>query len=178
MPENVHQKRYDVVIVMGAAVWEGGRPSPALKRRVLHAVGLMKKNRADYLLVTGGLGKYPPTEARVMRTLAIDEGVSLQNIVMEEKGTSTFKSAVCCVKIISGNNWSNAIVVSDPYHLYRCVFLFRRFGVRAVGSGAPGGRQANPLWKWGYYYLREFIALPWYLVLIAVEKWFGSDRCS
>ncbi len=32
---------YDVIVVLGAAVWPGGQPSPALQRRILHAVDLL-----------------------------------------------------------------------------------------------------------------------------------------
>ena len=160
----------DVIVVLGAAIWKDGRPSPALRRRVLHAVALMKQNKANFLLVTGGLGKYPPTEGKVMKNLAINGGISQNKIVAEEKGTSTFKSAIECIKIMRKNNWLNAIIVSDPYHLFRSVFVFRCFGINAVGSGAQGGREANPLWKWWYYHLRELIALPWYTILVLTTK--------
>ncbi|MFC1515744.1 YdcF family protein [Thermodesulfobacteriota bacterium] len=168
--EKNNQRSYDVIIVLGAAVWRGGRPSPALQRRVSHAASLMRKDKAGYLLLTGGFGKYPPTEARVMKDLAVNQGVPPDKIVLEEKGVNTFKSVVYCVQIMAGRNWTKAIIVSDPYHLYRCLFLFRRMGVKAIGSGAPGGRQANPLWKWVYYYVRESIAFIWYLVRILILK--------
>ena len=71
-PESMLQHRtqtlsvtYDVIVVLGAAVWPGGQPSPALQRRVMHAVDLMQRGYAAYLLVTGGMGQYPPTEASV-----------------------------------------------------------------------------------------------------------------
>jgi vancomycin permeability regulator SanA len=46
---------YDVIVVLGAAVWPGGQPSPTLQRRTLHAVDLLQRGYATYLLVTGGL---------------------------------------------------------------------------------------------------------------------------
>ena len=169
---------FDVIVVLGAAIWKDGRPSPALRRRVLHAVALMKQNKANYLLVTGGLGKYPPTEGKMMKNLAINGGIPQNKIVAEEKGTSTFKSAIECIKIMRKRNWLNAIIVSDPYHLFRSVFVFRCFGINAVGSGAQGGREANPLWKWWYYHLRELIALPWYLILVLTTKLLRGRLCK
>jgi hypothetical protein len=70
---------YDVIVVLGAAVWKDGQPSPADGRRVLHAVDLLRKGRADFLLATGVLGKYPSSEARVMWDIALNEGVSRGN---------------------------------------------------------------------------------------------------
>ena len=49
---------YDVIVVLGAAVWPGAQPSPALQRRILHAVDLLQRGYAAHLLVTGGVGKY------------------------------------------------------------------------------------------------------------------------
>ena len=69
-------RAYDVIVVLGAAVWPGGQPSPALQCRVLHAVDLLQRGYALHLLVTGGVGQYPPAEAEVM-TFAVSQGGSL-----------------------------------------------------------------------------------------------------
>ena len=158
------------IVVLGAAVRQAGEPSPALRRRVHHAVELMRQGKSQVLLVTGGLGKHPPTEAEVMHQLAIAQGIPAERIIMEKEATSTFESVVLCTRIMRRHGWSTAIVVSDPYHLFRTVITFRAFGIRATGSAAEGGRQRNPLWIWLYYYLREAVALPWYLLLVLVEK--------
>ena len=90
---------YDVIVVLGAAVWPGGQPSPALQRRILHAVDLWQRGYAAYLLVTGGVGKYPPAEAAVMQRLAVTRHSS-PAILCEDQATSTFESAcgvvTCC----------------------------------------------------------------------------------
>src|SRR5215467_14395588 len=80
---------YDVIVVLGAAVWPDEQPSPALQRRILHAVDLLQRGYAAYLLVTGGVGKYPPAEAAVMQRLAVAHGISPQHILCEDQATST-----------------------------------------------------------------------------------------
>ena len=166
---------YDVIIVLGAAVGKGGQPSRALRRRVLHGVKLLDDKKANYLLVTGGLGKYPPAEAVVMRNLALDTGVQKEKIILEEKGTSTFTNAKRSVRIMHNHNWSNAIVVSDSYHLFRAKFVFRCFGINVIGSAAKGGKQENTSLRWLYYHLREIIAFAWYIILIVFDKISGID---
>ena len=109
---------YDAIVVLGAAVWPGGQPSPTLQRRVMHAVDLLQRGYAAYLLVTGGVGKYPPTEAEVMQRLAVAHGIPRRCVLREEQATSTFESAMLCRDML---------------------------------------RQ-----RW-YYYLREGLALLWYL---------------
>ena len=163
-------KEADTIVVLGAAVRKTGEPSPALRRRVLHAVQLMREGRSRVMLVTGGLGEYPPTEAEVMKEIAVREGIPAECIFLEQEATTTFESVVLCSRMMRQHGWSSAIVVSDPYHLFRTTATFRAFGIQAVGSAAEGGWQQNRLWKWGYYYLREVVALPWYLLLVLAEK--------
>jgi vancomycin permeability regulator SanA len=154
---------YDVIVVLGAAVWPDGRPSPALQRRVMHAVDLLQQGSASYLLVTGGMGKYPPAEAEVMQRLAVAHGIPTENILCEDQATSTFASALRCCDILRQRGWSRVLVVTDRYHLPRALFAFRSCGLRAAGSAAPG-KPARRLWRRGYYYLREGLACLWYLV--------------
>jgi len=154
---------YDVIVVLGAAVWPDGQPSPALQRRILHAVDLLQRGYAAYLLVTGGMGKYPPAEAAVMQCLAVAHGILPQYILCEDQATSTFASALRCCDILRQRGWSRVLVVTDRYHLPRALFAFWTCGLCAAGSAAPG-KVARRLRRRWYYYLREGLALPWYLV--------------
>ena len=154
---------YDVIVVLGAAVWPGGQPSPTLQRRVMHAVDLMQQGYAAYLLVTGGMGHYPPTEAEVMQRLAVAHGISSQCVLREEQATSTFESALLCCDILRQHGWSRVLLVTDRYHLPRALLAFRSCGIRAVGSATTGKPTRHLRQRW-HYYLREWLALPWYLV--------------
>ena len=129
-----------------------------------------KTDLADYLLLTGGAGKHPQTEARVMRDLAINEGVSPETIILDERATSTFENAIHCARLMRDKNLTTAIVVSDSYHLPRSVMTFRSFGIEATGSSTSDAKNDYPYWKWVYFHLREFVALLWYIVLIVSTK--------
>lgn len=154
----------DVAVVLGAAVWAGGRPSPALTRRTLHAVQLARAGAVRHLLLTGGLGRHPPSEASVMRALAVAAGIEPARLVLEERATSTLESARECARIIAARGWSRVLLVSDSYHLPRARLAFRRFGVAARASAPPGGRGDTAEWQWLLLHLRELVAIPWYLV--------------
>jgi vancomycin permeability regulator SanA len=164
---------YDVIVVLGAAVWPGGQPSPALRRRVLHAVDLLQRGYASYLLVTGGVGKYPPAESEVMQRIAVAHGIPGARIVLEDQATSTFESACRCRNVLWQCGWSRVLIVTDRYHLTRALLAFRSVGVRAVGSAVPGKPARRP-WQRSFYYLREKLALAWYLgraVPVALRRW-------
>jgi len=154
---------YDVIIVLGAAIWPDGQASPTLRRRMAHAIDLFDSKVGRYLLLTGGLGRYPPSEAYVMQQLALAAGVPAAQIVMEDQACSTFDSAIKCARIWQQQSWQAALVVTDAYHLPRALFAFRAFGLQVAGS-APAGSQWIPhRWKhWYQIYLRESLAFVWY----------------
>jgi uncharacterized SAM-binding protein YcdF (DUF218 family) len=154
---------YDVIVVLGAAVWPDEQPSPALQGRILHAVDLLQRGYAAYLLVTGGVGKYPPAEAAVMQRLAVAHGIPPQHVLCEAQATSTFESALLCCDMLRQRGWSRVLLVTDRYHLPRALFAFWSCGLHAAGSAAPG-KPARRLRRRWYYYCREGLALPWYLV--------------
>lgn len=159
---------FDVIIVLGAAVWKGNRPSPALRRRLSRGVALWKEGTADYLLVTGGLGEYPPAEARMMETLAIREGVPPERIIPEGQSASTLESGIHCAGIMEERAWSKAMVVTDGYHLPRSLLVFRSLGIDAEGNAADAGTPVSPR-QW-FPLLREAMALLWYLLRISTMK--------
>jgi uncharacterized SAM-binding protein YcdF (DUF218 family) len=162
--------RSDVIVVFGAAVREGGRPSGALQRRLLHGVELLRQDLAPFLLVTGGGGRHGPSEAEVMRDLALGAGVPGERIVMETASTSTFTSALACLDIMRARGWQSALVVSDAYHLRRAAMVLRSFGIRVSTSAAPGAREANRRARWWYYVARETIAQPIDRLRVARER--------
>ncbi|MBI3127823.1 MAG: YdcF family protein [Candidatus Tectomicrobia bacterium] len=161
---------YDAVLVLGAALRRDGSPSPALRRRALHGASLVREGHAPVLLLSGGRRRPPRTEAEAMRALALAEGVPPGRIVLEDRSVSTLENAVFSHRILAREGWRRVLVVSDPYHLYRGVWLLRRLGLEAHGSPAPGGREANPAWRWAYYHLREAAALPWHAAQLYLMK--------
>jgi len=160
----------EVIIVLGAAVWPEAQPSPALRRRVAHAVQAFHTGQGRRLLMTGGLGKYPPAEAQVMRQLALHAGVPEACILLEEQATSTFQSALRCAAILRQHGWSTALIVTDRYHLPRALFVFRSCGIEAYGHAPQGRLYSRKRWKRWYYRGREACALVWYGCLVLRVK--------
>lgn len=159
---------YDGIIVLGAAVWPGGTPSPALRRRIEHAVQLFQAGHGACLLVTGGVGKHPPSEAQVMQQFALQAGVPRTHILLEEQATSTFESALYCRRLYQQQHWQQAVLVTDHYHLPRALLSFRSLGMQVQGSG-PRSRRC-PWRQAAYERGREVLALLWYVVRILLWK--------
>src|SRR5574341_174736 len=82
-------RRVDAIIVLGSAVWPGGRASPSLAARIQHAIALYRAGYASHLILSGGLGGNPPSEAEVMRRLATNSGVPADAVILDDASHST-----------------------------------------------------------------------------------------
>ncbi|MCY6381716.1 YdcF family protein [Hoeflea prorocentri] len=166
----------DAIVVFGAAVWAKGKPSPTLRRRTLHAIALHKDEAAPLIVLSGGLGKHPPSEAQVMASLCIDAGLKPSDLILEDRSTSTFENVAHSAKLLSERGLKKIIVVSDAYHLPRIRMCFRYLGFETTASSPPEGlvptRRRRVLLSW----LRELAALPWYW--ITMHKRLGATRSA
>jgi uncharacterized SAM-binding protein YcdF (DUF218 family) len=149
------------IVVLGARTLPDGAPSPALQGRIEHAASLHRLGLAPLVLFSGGGS--PVTEARVAVTAACLLGVPETCCVLEEQSRSTHENARFTAALLRARGVSDAIVVTDDFHLYRAVAHFRRFGV--VAQPAPAPRALTP-WARARWTLRELLAVirrPWLL---------------
>ncbi|WP_257461872.1 YdcF family protein [Archangium lipolyticum] len=128
--------RADVVVVLGARVLPGGVPSPALRARVEKAVDLYHQGLAPRLLFSGGVGVNSPSEARVMRDVAVRLGVPADACLLEEQSHSTEQNARFSSALLRSLGARRVVVVSDPYHLLRARQYFRLHGFEVSTSPA------------------------------------------
>lgn len=155
-------RRADAIIVLGSAVWAGGRPSPSLNARAQHAIALYQAGYAPYLIFCGGVGGNPPSEAEVMRRLALNAGVPDSAIVLEDQSHSTEENLANAKALMDARRLQSAIIVSDPFHLYRAEIIARDLGIEAYGSGARNSPTYTLRLNRIFYTARESIALVWY----------------
>ncbi len=175
---NHGKERFDVIVVLGAAVGPAGGPSAALRRRVAEGVRRLEAGAAPVLLLSGGkgggAGSGVPAEAEVMRDLALAAGVAAgvaeARLVLETDSRSTLENARHSARIMAARGWSSALVVTDTVHLPRALLAFRAAGIEAHGAAAKGGARDEPAWTWPYHLAREALALLWYAARIAAGR--------
>jgi len=130
--------------VPGCAVRPDGTPSLALARRVRHAVTAWRAGHAPRIVLTGGIGRYPPAEATVAATLAESLGVPREALLEEPESTSTRENAAMAAALqVDGApiaRW-RVLVLTDAYHAWRCSWLFGKHFEAAIARGSiPGPR--------------------------------------
>ena len=126
----------DALVVLGARVLPGGVPSGALQARVEKAVELYQQGIAPRLVFSGGVGDHPPSEAQVMRALAVRLGVPAEACILEEESHSTEQNARYSAGLLRSMGARRVVVVSDPYHLLRARQYFRIQGFEVATSPA------------------------------------------
>ncbi len=131
------------IVILGAAVWENG-PSPTLRRRTLHGAELFHAGRGDVVIVCGGLGRFPPSEAEAMAVLLSDTGVPPHAIRLEDTSTNTVENIRNALPILQALEDENVLIVSDAYHLARARLIARREGLRVAVSAPKAGARWWP----------------------------------
>lgn len=148
------------IVVLGAAQYVG-RPSPVLRARLDHAIGLWRAGLAPRLIVTGGRGEGDTTsEAAVSRRYALRRGVPDSAIVLENTGRTTRESLRGVAAIMSRQSRRDVILVSDPFHMLRLAIQARRFGLEPLTSPtrtSPISQHRDKAWS---YVLNESLKVP------------------
>lgn len=146
--------RYDAIIVAGARVWSDGEPSLTLLRRTERAVELWKAKVAPVMVMTGGVGRHPPSEAGVAADVALAAGVPAAAILLEDRSRSTEQNASFSRALLGERR---VLVVTDAYHVLRSQHIYDRYYDHAFVLGVDIGWRPPVIES-----LREVAAVAWY----------------
>lgn len=150
----------DYVIILGSKINSDGTLPPLLKGRCDKAIEFGKKqyenNKKKIIyLPSGGKGSDEViSEAEAMKKYLLEQGISEDQIVIENKSTSTIENMKFSKNIINKNNNSAKISFSTTnYHVFRSGVIACEQGLDCEGIGSKT--------KWYFYtnaLIREFIA--------------------
>lgn len=131
--DEVAGDRYDCILVLGAGVWEGNKPSPMLEDRLLKSIELYQAGIAPKIIMSGDHGTESYDEVNVMKKYAIDHGVPSEDIFMDHAGFSTYDSVYRAIHIFKAKK---VLIVTQEYHLYRALYIANQLGLSADGVAA------------------------------------------
>ncbi|RTH97078.1 hypothetical protein CSW23_03235 [Thermus scotoductus] len=144
------QPGYDWIVVLGAAQY-GGRPSPALERRLEAALHLYQRGLASRVAVAGGKAKGDRySEGEVGCRYLRQRGVPAKALLCEGESQNTYENLLFLKPHLSGR----ILLVTDAPHLPRALFLARLLGLEAEGYPVPGEYPLS-------YWLRETLYRIW-----------------
>ena len=157
-----------LIVILGAAVWPGGRPSPALVRRIGYGHAAALRWPEAPVLCSGGLGRHGPSEARVMADALERRGVAPERLRLDEASTDTLQNVVAAAAALRAHDLSRLVVCTDGYHLPRARMMLSLLGVASEPppvdvTGTPGPELRRMR-------LRELAAYPYDALAVALRR--------
>ena len=162
------------IVIFGAAVRRGGRPSRTLRRRVSAAVAVGRTLPDPIYIPSGGVGQFHPSEAEAMRRVLQSRGVPDGRILKEETATDTLSSVRAVRRILRARRFHGTVhVATSAFHMPRCVLLMRAAGFPVRVCPPPRVPASRLRWKRWFWRLREVPALPYDLALLLLLRLTG-----
>lgn len=127
--------RADCIVVPGARIHADGTPYDLLTDRLAAAAQLFAAGKAPRIVLSGrGGGGLATDEVGAMRRWLVERGVPAAALVDDPLGLRTLDT----MRRLRGQaGIRSAIVVTNPFHVARSVFLGRSAGLDVCGVEAP-----------------------------------------
>ncbi len=148
-PEQVPHAR--AAIVFGAGLTADGSPTAVLEDRVKTAAALYQAGKIDKILMSGDNRFIYYNEPGAMKSYALELGVPDEDIVLDYAGRRTYDT---CYRAREIFRLTEAILVTQQFHLSRALYTCKSLGIEVVGVPAD----LRPYRDDGYWYIREIPA--------------------
>lgn len=130
-PENTPEM--PVAIVFGAGLNRDGRPSPVLRDRISTAANLYFAGKVQKLLMSGDNRYLDYNEPGAMQAYALELGVPESAMILDFAGRRTYDT---CYRALHIFGVTDALVVTQAYHLPRTLMTCAGLGLNAIGVAA------------------------------------------
>ncbi|QGU95809.1 YdcF family protein [Clostridium bovifaecis] len=148
----------DYLLILGAGL-HGERMSLTLSQRMDRSLEYLKMYPSTKIIVSGGQGPGEDiTEAEAMERFLISNGIDKNQIIKEERSTSTsenFKYSREVLNRIDKRNELKVAVVTTNFHMFRAKFLGERAGFNNIYT-VPSKLHIVLVPN---YYVREYLAV-------------------
>ena len=144
----------DTMIVLGSRL-DGDKVSNTLKLRLDKAIEYYNKHKNINIIVSGGkTNNLDISEALAMENYLIANGVNKNNIIKEDKATSTLENIIYSKKILEDINYNGKVlIVTSDFHLFRGRLIASILGIENKGICSK-----SELSKRIYYMIKEYPA--------------------
>lgn len=130
-PDRVPHCRAALVLGCGKTVQ--GRPNLFYEYRLDAAAQLWKAGKIDAVLVSGDNSRKDYDEPSSMKADLVRRGVPAEYIALDYAGFRTLDSVIRARKVFGLDNY---VIVSQPFHCRRAVYLASRHGQSVIGYAA------------------------------------------
>lgn len=158
-----HEPKYDkdYIIILGCGIAKDGSLLPLLRGRVDRAIEFYKNQKektgkAAVFIPSGGQGPDEIiSESEAMRNYLLSMGIAEDEIIMENKSTTTYENMLFSKQIIDSINPESKVAFSTTnYHVFRSGILADSVGLQADGMGSK-----TKWYFWPNAFLRELVGV-------------------
>lgn len=128
------------LMILGGDIIGADTPSPQLVERMKRAADYLNENQDTVAVTCGGCFRKEQrrSEAEIIASYLIENGISAERIILEDKSTTTFENFKFAIKIIeehSGKNCNEADIayLSSSYHIHRAGLIAEMNGLERFG---------------------------------------------
>lgn len=140
-------------IVFGAGLNSHNTPSAILAERIHIAVKLYQQGKVKTILLSGDGLNENHNEPAAMRNLAIKLGIPTDALILDYAGNDTYNTCLNAKDIF---DIEQAILVTQPFHLPRALFICNNLGIESEGIDFLQQKKPNRIQL--YRHAREIIA--------------------
>jgi uncharacterized SAM-binding protein YcdF (DUF218 family) len=127
----------DAIVILGAPIRADGELSPLAEERVRAGVALFQRGLGPVICVVGGHcprgHEHTPAEAEGMARWVRAMGVPESAIRVDRTSTSTATNAARAAELLLPEGRRRVWLVTQPFHLRRARWQFRRHGFEPLG---------------------------------------------
>ncbi len=129
--------KYDAIVVLSGMVnldtsSENKIEFSGAVDRILNGIDLIKKEKADYLILSGGDGglfSKGRSEARLLEQFALGLDVDHNKIIVDADSRNTYENAVESEALIKKHQFNNILLLTSAFHMFRSQGCFRKVGL-------------------------------------------------
>ncbi len=141
-----------VALVLGTSHrMMSGVPNPFFENRIATAAELYQKGKVIHFILSGDNRTLYYNEPLEMKKALMKQGVPASAITLDYAGLRTLDSIVRCKEIFGQ---SNIIIITQPFHSYRALFISNYYHMDAVALVAREPSQQIA----AQVYFREYLA--------------------
>jgi uncharacterized SAM-binding protein YcdF (DUF218 family) len=148
---NTDLTHFDTLIVLGNPANADGTASPEQRERTMEGVREFKAGAASHLIMTGGAAHNRFVEARVMRDLAIAQGVPAEAVLVEGQAQNTIQNIYYSERIMAAQHWTSAEVISSASHVPRAALILEHYSFQWRTKAAPWPPEYSALQRVGRF---------------------------
>jgi uncharacterized SAM-binding protein YcdF (DUF218 family) len=161
-------RKSDVIVLMSSGQIDAGWLTPDAAQRTLGALRLFRENYAPAIVSSGSQHAAGLGQAELQAAWLERAGVPHDAIVVENRSTRTYESAVQVKRIMAERGWKSAVVVTSQMDVPRVRLVFRKLGVATSYLPVPEFKKPRGLDYFRsaqalfYHATYEYAGLVWY----------------